>query len=51
VVADLEYLAKRLDAIYSKVSKGVHVEVTKGEARLAVIHTYLFLGEIAKVSE
>jgi hypothetical protein len=41
-------LAARLDAIYEKTCKGVHVDVTEAEARLAVIHTYLFLGEIAQ---
>ncbi len=45
--SELEYVAARLDAIYEKTCKGVHVDVTVQEARLAVIHTYLFLGEIA----
>lgn len=43
----LGHLAARLDAIYDKACKGVHAEVSVGEARLAVIHTYLFIGEIA----
>ncbi len=47
VVSGLEHLAARLDAIYEKTCKGVHVDVTEQEARLAVIHTYLFIGEIA----
>jgi hypothetical protein len=45
--SELEFLAARLDAIYEKTCKGVHVDVTAQEARLAVIHTYLFLGELA----
>lgn len=45
--SELEFLAARLDAIYEKTCKGVHVDVSAQEARLAVIHTYLFLGEIA----
>ncbi|WP_325918082.1 AbiTii domain-containing protein [Pseudomonas frederiksbergensis] len=45
--SELEFLAARLDAIYEKTCKGVHVDVTTQEARLAVIHTYLFIGEIA----
>lgn len=45
--SELEFLAARLDAIYEKTCKGVHVDVTAQEARLAVIHTYLFLGEMA----
>jgi hypothetical protein len=48
--SDLDHLASRLDAVNSKVSKGVHVDVPKEEARLAVIHTYLFLGEVAQVT-
>lgn len=45
--SDLAYLAARLDAIYEKTCKGVHVDVSRQEARLAVIHTYLFIGELA----
>lgn len=45
--SELEFLAARLDAIYEKTCKGVHVDVTAQEAKLAVIHTYLFLGEMA----
>jgi hypothetical protein len=44
----LEHLAARLDAIYEKTCKGVHVEIAEQEARLAVIHTYLFVGELAR---
>lgn len=49
--SELEFLAARLDAIYEKTCKGVHVDVTPQEARLAVIHTYLFLGEIALLAQ
>lgn len=51
IASGLEHLAARLDAVNSKVSKGVHVDVTKEEARLAVIHTYLFLGEVAQATK
>jgi hypothetical protein len=51
VVSGLEHLAARLDAIYDKTCKGVHVDVSEQEARLAVIHTYLFIGEIAAATE
>ncbi len=44
---ELNHLASRLDIIYEKTCKGVHVDVTPEEARLSVIHTYLFIGEIA----
>lgn len=47
----LGHLAARLDAIYEKTCKGVHVDVSIQEARLAVIHTYLFIGEIACCGE
>lgn len=43
----LEHLAARLDIVYEKTCKGVHIDVTLKEARLSVIHTYLFLGELA----
>ena len=45
--SELEHLAARLDIIYEKSCKGVHVDVTLDEAKLSVIHTYLFLGEVA----
>ena len=45
--SELEHLAGRLDNIYEKTCKGVHIDVTLDEAKLTVIHTYLFLGEIA----
>lgn len=48
VESELEFLAARLDAIYEKTCKGVHVDVSLEEARLAVIHTYLFIGEVAR---
>lgn len=47
IESGLEHLAARLDAIYEKTCKGVHAEVSKQEARLAVVHTYLFIGEVA----
>jgi hypothetical protein len=48
ITSELEHLADRLDAIYEKTCKGVHVNVSEQEARLTVIHTYLFIGEIAQ---
>ncbi|HUH36569.1 MAG TPA: hypothetical protein VL027_01365 [Spongiibacteraceae bacterium] len=45
--SELEHLAARLDIIYEKTCKGVHIDVSLEEAKLAVIHTYLFLGEVA----
>jgi hypothetical protein len=48
VESELEFLAARLDAIYEKTCKGVHVDVSLEEARLAVIHSYLFIGEVAR---
>lgn len=46
--ADLGHLAARIDAVYEKACKGVHDEVDKAEAQLTVIHTYLFLAEVAR---
>lgn len=48
VSSELEHLAARLDAVYEKACKGVHDTITLSEARLTVIHTYLFLSEVAK---
>lgn len=46
--SELAYLADRLDAIYEKTCKGVHIDVGQQEARLAIIHAYLFIGELAR---
>jgi hypothetical protein len=51
IVSGLEHLAARLDAVYSKTSKGVHLEVSEEEARLAVIHVYLLIAEVATHSQ
>jgi uncharacterized protein YukE len=40
-------LNKNLGELYSKVSAGVHSDVSVDEARALVLNTYLFLGEIA----
>jgi hypothetical protein len=49
--SELEHLAARLDAIHEKACKGVHDDVSEQEARLAVIHAYLFIGELASSTE
>ncbi|MDI3457722.1 hypothetical protein P7F69_12350 [Pseudomonas aeruginosa] len=48
--SELEHLAARLDVIYEKACKGVHADVSLDEAKLAVIHTYLLIGEISSLS-
>ena len=48
--AELQHLALRLEAVREKASKGVHADVTRSEARLAVIHTYLIVAEIARLA-
>lgn len=45
-----EHLVARLEAVHQKACKGVHDDVTIDEARLAVIHTYLFVAEVARAS-
>ncbi len=47
---NIEHLAARLDAVYEKACKGVHVDVSIDEARLAVIGTYLLVAEVARVT-
>jgi hypothetical protein len=50
-LAQINDLSARLDALSDKASKGVHVEVSDGEARLLVIQTYLFIAEVARYAE
>jgi len=40
-------LNKNVGELYSKISAGVHSDVSLDEARALVLNTYLFLGEIA----
>jgi hypothetical protein len=41
-----ERLSRGIAPLYDRVSGGVHADVTIGEARALVLHTYLLLGEI-----
>ncbi len=50
ISSEISHLAARLDAIYEKSCKGIHCEVSLKEAQLAVVHTYLFIAELARVS-
>lgn len=43
-------LRKTLRELYSRVSAGVHTDVTPGEARALYLQTYVTLGEIALLS-
>jgi hypothetical protein len=47
--SEIDHFAARLDTVYELSCKGVHANVTIDEARLAVIHTYLFIAEIARL--
>jgi hypothetical protein len=49
VAPEIDHLAARLDAIYEKSCKGVHADVSREEARLVVIQTYLFIAELARL--
>jgi hypothetical protein len=48
---ELDHLCSRLDAVYDKVCKGVHADVSVDEARLAIIEGYIFIGEIARLQK
>lgn len=50
LTSEIDHIASRLDAIYELSSKGVHADVTIEEADLAVIHTYLIVAEVARLS-
>ena len=47
----MERLAAWLDSVYEKTCKGVHVDVTPTEARLALIHTYMVVADVAAAAE
>lgn len=48
IEAEIEHLAARVDAVYEKACKGVHADVSEHEARMAVMCTYLLIGEVAR---
>lgn len=49
--SDISHLAARLEALNDKSCKGVHENVLKEEAQLAIIQMYLLIAEIAKVKK
>ena len=49
VVADLEYLGRRLDAVNDAGHKGAHAEVARFDASRFVVGTYLVLGDILRL--
>ena len=46
VGSDLEYIGKRVDAVYNATNKGTHSEISKDEASRYIIHTYLLISDI-----
>ena len=51
VIADLEFLGKRLDSLTDAGNKGAHAEVTRFEASRYVTGTYLLLGDVLQLSK
>ena len=48
VIADLEYLGRRLDAADAGGHKGAHDQVTRVQASRYITGTYLLLGDILR---
>lgn len=46
---EIDGLCKTLDRVYDWDSKGVHDSVTKQEAQLAVLRTYILLEQLAQL--
>lgn len=44
--AEIDWVAKRADALYALGSKGVHGEVDSRELEITIVHTYLLAGEL-----
>ena len=51
IVADLEYLGRRLDAADSAGQKGAHGTVDRVEASRYIVGTYLLLGDLLRLAE
>jgi hypothetical protein len=49
VIADLEYLGRRLDAADAGGQKGAHDHVTQFQASRFITGTYLLLGDILRL--
>ena len=46
---EIEGLCKALDKVYDLSSKGIHAEVTRAEAEMAVLRTYTLLAQLAQL--
>jgi hypothetical protein len=51
IIANLEHLAARLDALNNESQKGVHDNVTIEESRLTIIQMYLIIAEVARTKQ
>ena len=49
LVAEIESVVKRVDALNDLASKGVHSDVDERDLELAVVHTYLLAGELLEL--
>lgn len=50
VVADLEYLGRRLDAVADAGHKGAHVDVSAQDASRFLLGTYIVLGDVLRLA-
>jgi len=50
LVADIEYLAPRIDTVNKLSHKGTHGELTLIEARMCLIHTYLVVADLLQLA-
>jgi hypothetical protein len=50
VIADLEYLGRRLDAVDDAGHKGAHATVTRFDAARYLTGSYLLLGDILRLA-
>lgn len=49
ITADIESVARRIDALNDLASKGVHSDVAERDLELTVVHTYLLAGELLQL--
>ena len=51
VASDLEFLGRRLDAVFDAGHKGAHAEVSRFDASRFVTGTYLLLGDLLRIAD
>jgi hypothetical protein len=51
IQSEIDYIGNKIDALYSLVRKGTHGNISKHEADMSIIRTYLLIGDMIKLGD